>query len=189
MANKPKDRQQWIIDELKLNPTTSYTEMLAKYKQMFAKSKVTFDKDWKTSSESFKEYQLSLNKAKDEASINEEVQSLKNGLKSKTERLMILQKQIDDSISELEDGYTTEMKYDPDVKGWENVVRPMTVLEKKHLRGVIKDMQAEISKIQGDYAPTKLNHSGEIKGADLGLLTTQELIARSQAVKKINEQA
>lgn len=163
MANNPKDRQQWIHDELRINPTAEYTPMFAKYTPMFAKSKKTFDKDWKTASETFKIYQTSLNKAKDEVSISEEIISLKNGLKSKTERLFILQKQIDDSILELEDGYTSELRYDPDVKGWENINRPMSVLEKKHLRGIIKDLQAEISKIEGDYAPTKLDHSGEIK--------------------------
>jgi len=163
MANNPKDRQQWIQDELRLNPTCEYTPMFAKYWEMFAISKKTFDKDWKKASDAFKEYQEKLNKAKDEASIDEEIKGLKNGLKSKNDRLMILQKQIDNSIAELEDGYTTEMKYDPDVKGWENVVRPMTVLEKKHLRGIVKDMQAEISKIQGDYAPTKTELSGEVK--------------------------
>lgn len=151
MANTPKERKQWIHDQLKLNPIMSYTEMFANYLPKFAKSKVTFDKDWKSASETFKEYQFSLNKAKNEVSISEEIESIKSGLKSKTERLMILQNQIDKCLDELVDGYTTELKYDPDVKGWENIVRPMTILEKKHLRGIIRDMQAEISKIEGDY--------------------------------------
>jgi hypothetical protein len=44
-----------------------------------------------------------------------------------------------------------------------------------------------ISEMEGWKAPNKTEHSGEIKGINLGLLPTSELIERAKVVKKIDE--
>ena len=163
MANTPKERKQWIQDELKLNPVISYTEMFAKYLPMFAKSKVTFDKDWKRAVLVHNEYQNKLNNAKDELSIDSELQSVKSGLKSKSERLMILQKQVDNCGNELELGTVIEKKYSYDEKEYVDFERPLSIMERTYLRKTIRELQSEISKIEGDYASSKIEHSGEIK--------------------------
>lgn len=86
----PKQRQQWIYDELVKVPTLSYSVMFGNYSVMFGLSDKTFDKDWKKANESLKQYQETINKAKVKASINEEVKSLKKAILSKHEALEIL---------------------------------------------------------------------------------------------------
>lgn len=78
----------------------------------------------------------------EEAKGSEVVKAAKNGLKTKAERLMILQNEVDNSLKDLK----TARK----------------VFDKVSLRKVIKELQSEISKIEGDYAPTK----GEFTGKD-----------------------
>lgn len=158
MANNPKERQAWILDELKLNPTTTFGNCFSKYYEKFSKSEVTFSKDWNVASDVFKEYQIKAKKAKDDASIELEVDALKSGLKSKIERQMILQEQIDKSLAELENDDATDLKWDAENKIWDKVVRPLTVREKAELRKVVKELQSEISKMEGDYAPIKSEH-------------------------------
>jgi len=133
--NNPKDRQQWIYDALVQAPNTNYVEMFAKYTLEFAKSSKTFDKDWLKANESLKQYQYEVNKAKLKVSITEEVKALKIGIKSKMDRLMILQTEVENSLIDLESA--------------------STISEKVMLRKTIKELQSEISKIEGDYAATK----------------------------------
>jgi hypothetical protein len=81
-------------------------------------------------------------------------QAVKQGLKSKNERVLLLQKQVDDIQSELDADTTFEYIV---VQGRiQKVVRPLTPTEKAHLRRSIKYIQSEISKIEGDYAPKKV---------------------------------
>jgi hypothetical protein len=65
------------------------------YGQKWAKGKTTFDKDWNIANERYIEYQNKANKAKEEASIAKEVEAVKMGLKTKNERLLIYQSQVD----------------------------------------------------------------------------------------------
>lgn len=141
MADKPKDRQQWIYDLLKLEPALTYNECFTKYLQSFTNSRQTFTKDWKIANERAKEYQIKANKAKDDISIAIELESVKSGLKSKLKRQLELQEM-------LEPEYRTK-----DVVGLfkGEVVyteRPLTPTE-------IKNIHIELSKMDGSYAPTK----------------------------------
>jgi hypothetical protein len=88
--NNPKFRQQWILDELKKAPTTSYVEMFAKYSQEFAKSNKTFDKDWNKANTELKEYQQIINNAKLEESIATEKEAVKRNILSKLDAMEIL---------------------------------------------------------------------------------------------------
>lgn len=89
-------------------------------------------------------------------------ESLKSGLKSKLERLLALQKQEDQLQKELDDNKTiTSTFYDGAMI---SDYRELTPLERAKLHQVIKEIRAEISKIEGDYAPTKTantNSQGE----------------------------
>lgn len=158
---KPKQRQDWIFDLLKQEPTLNYTQCYAKYSLIYAKSKKTFDNDWNNASAAFKEYQIKANKAKEAVSIQSEVEAVKKGLKTKNERLAILQTQIEKSINELEDDLTTDIYY---FKGEPTEFeRPLTVAEKSKLRQVIKELQSEISKIEGDYAAVKSEVNAKVE--------------------------
>jgi hypothetical protein len=71
-----------------------------------------------------------------QAKTRETIQQAKNGLKTKADRLMIYQKQIDASLLELDND-------------------ELDTYERVALRKSIKELQSEISKIEGDYAPIK----------------------------------
>ena len=66
-------------------------------------------------------------------------EAVETGLKSKLERVMILQTEVDECLNDLYAG-------------------DLSILEKVRLRMAIKEIQGEISKIEGDYAASKLEH-------------------------------
>ncbi|MGL5468021.1 MAG: hypothetical protein ACRDCT_07495 [Shewanella sp.] len=127
----------------------------------FGKSSKTFDKDWKVANSELSDYQDKLKKQKETIAIKEDVKLFKDGLKTKSERLLIYQKQINDIEKELEDGTTQEYKMASGIPLL--ITRNLLPIEKSSMRKTLKDLQAEISKIEGDYAPAKTEHSGEIK--------------------------
>jgi hypothetical protein len=143
--NNPKSRQEWIYETLTLEGL-GFSEMFSKYSEKFSKSEVTFNKDWCVANERYIEYQNKANKAKEEASIAKEVEAVKQGLKTKNERLLIYQSQVDNMLLELE----TKQCYDD-----EGNMRAMTQRELNDTRKTLQVIQSEISKIEGDYAPTK----------------------------------
>ena len=151
--NNPKERQQWIYEELIKAPTLSYSVMFGKYSEVFGLSDKTFDKDWKKANESLKQYQEQVNNAKVKASINEEVKAVKIGLKSKIDRLLILQKLVDECLEQL----TTKQCNDTIiVEGTvKNIKRLMNQRELNDTRKTLQSLQSEISKIEGDYAVAK----------------------------------
>lgn len=158
--NTPASRQQWIYDLLKGKPDLSYEVMFTKYSLTFTKmSKRTFAKDWKKSSERFKDYQKTVQGEKEKVSIQEETEAVKNGIKTKNQRIEIYQGQINEILKELQEGTHEEItkKDDKTTK----VVRSLTPSEKTAMRKAIKELQSEISKIEGDYAETKVKHSGD----------------------------
>lgn len=156
--NNPKTRQQWIYDLLKSEPDLLYGDVFTKYLQKFTKlSRQTFTKDWNIAKQRHQDYQQKLQKEKEAISIKEDLEPLKRGLKTKNDRLITLQKQIDATERELEIGTFTEIKRDGDKAL--KFERPLTPYEKAMMRRTIKHLQSEISKIEGDYAPTKVDHS------------------------------
>jgi hypothetical protein len=67
--------------------------------------------------------------------------------------LEVYQKQVDDILNELENGMTEELLI---VSGQpKKTTRKHTVSETALLRRTLRELQAEISKIEGDYAATK----------------------------------
>ncbi len=124
--------------------------------------------------------QLSIirNKALEETLIEGAVDSLKKGLKTKHERLMILQKECDNIIMELNAGVTTDYIYNGYGKQ-KKVVKEMSVNERAYLRRTLKDIQSEISKIEGDYAPTKIDPDGFV----LQPITQIEIVHSTQEMK------
>lgn len=149
-SNNPKGRTQFIIDELKVNPAKGFSEMFSVCLEKFSISEVTFSKDWGKAQIVFSEYQKTLKEAKDKVSINLEVKALESGLKSKFDRLAILQNQVDEIMTDLKVGLIEKPNGE---------FRELNPVEKSKLRQVLKEIQAEISKIDGDYAPTKTDLS------------------------------
>jgi len=179
MTNNPKNRQKWIFDLLKVEGLT-YGECFSKYFVEFSKSEVTFNKDWLKVSALASAYQERVNKAKEDVIIGHEIKALKNGLKTKNQRLLFYQNQIDLMEKQLTGDIKTyfivnnKPVINPNSKG--EYILP---LEKQNeIRKQIKDYQTEISKIEGDYAATK----SEVK--DTTELSPEK---RTQMIKELTE--
>lgn len=86
------------------------------------------------------------NKANSEETISQAKQAVKTQINTKNERLAILQKQIDELMYDLQHGM---------IEKGDGSLRELNPVEKSKLRQVIKEIQSEISKIEGDYAVSK----------------------------------
>ena len=157
MANNPKERQQWIQDELKLNPALSFTECLPRYTLMFPVSRETFKNDWKKAQAQHTAYQSKVNLAKEQSSIALEVKGQELGIKSKQSRVLFYQNQID--VMELQLHGQSKFMFivgnkpipSHNSKGEFN----LPIEKQNEIRNQIKSYQTEISKIEGDYATIK----------------------------------
>lgn len=110
----------------------------------------------------YPEYQKNrLNRIVD-TTIDGEAEAIKAGLKSKYDRVLELQRQVDAMKSELDNNSTVVSVFHNGELYTDK--RPLSSLEKSRLHQVIKELRAEISKIEGDYAPTKSTVT--IDGAD-----------------------
>lgn len=156
---KPKIRQEWILDRLKESRGITYTELCGEYSVEFGKSNRTFDKDWIKAKGEFEIYNEKLQEEKDEIRKENEKNFIRNGLRTKFERIRLLQDLIDEAMAEHKKGTQTEIVKDGDDPV--EYERPLTPFEKNALRRTIRQLQAEISKIEGDYAEKKLIHSND----------------------------
>lgn len=96
--------------------------------------------------------------------VEETTEAVKKGLKSKLDRVLLLQKQVDDIQADLDAGITVDYVI---LQGkLQKVNKEISVTDKAYMRKTIKDIQAEISKIEGDYAPEKREVTGK-DGQDL----------------------
>lgn len=125
-------------------------EVMAKFGEVWQTPPRTFDRYFKTAKESYSEQRETINNEKLSTTIEVEKEAVKMGVKSKIERLLILQREVDNCALDLENGFTEELKSDGQL-----LIRPITIQEKTALRNTIKNLQSEISKIEGDYAVTK----------------------------------
>ena len=189
MANSPKERQQWIQDELRLNPVLSFKDCFSKYLVRFSKTEVTFSKDWKTAQTTHKDYQTKLNNAKDEVSIGMELESLKSGLKSKLDRLMFYQNQIDEMQKQLTGAsrfmFIVGNKPVASHNSKGDFILP---LEKQNdIRKAIKEYQTEISKIEGDYAITKPARTHILQGNNEKPIAIKVSVTKEE-IKQISDE-
>jgi hypothetical protein len=132
----------------------------------FQKTERTFWNKWKISQS---EYQILLTerqKAKNSTIVSNDVQNVSNGLKSKSERLMNLQRQADDIQRMLDSNITPDIVKSPKQLEYMEIERKLTYIERAQLMKALRELQSEISKIEGDYAPIK----GENKNENSGII-------------------
>ena len=139
----------FILKELNKG-NVQYKDVASVFCGKFRLSERSFDKYWKIANQTHSQQRELINNAKLTTTIEEEKEAVKIGLKSKFERLLILQNEVDNCTKDLDNGFTEELKSDGQL-----LSRPITIQEKTALRNTIKNLQSEISKIEGDYAPTK----------------------------------
>jgi hypothetical protein len=150
---------EFIINELEKG-NVKYNDVVNVFLPKFSLTRPTFDKYWKLANEAYKVKRDVINEAKLSETIQIEKEVVKTIISNKLERLEIYHNQIVNCIKELNHGFTEDMK------GGELFSRPLTISEKALLRKTIKDLQSEISKIEGDYATSKLEMSFNV-GLDM----------------------
>lgn len=162
MAVKP-NKEKVIADIVsELNKGVERKDMIAKYCKKFQKSERTIDTYWKIANSRYLELQQSINKQIEIDSTESAKELLKQGLKSKSERLLLLQKQVDDLEMELHNNVMHFHSFSDGeiITG----TRAMNSLERAKVSDVIKSIQSEISKIEGDYAAAKKDITVTEKG-------------------------
>lgn len=88
--NNPKGRQMFILDELKINSSLSFSDMFSKCFERFSISEVTFSKDWVKVQTELKHYQEAIKNAKLEESIKIEKEAVRRKILTKLEAMEIL---------------------------------------------------------------------------------------------------
>ena len=160
-------------------------EVLAKVGKKWQLSERTFDRVWKIAQERHIETQSNIQSKLNDTLLDEKEGSLKSGLKSKLDRLLELQKQVEELNKELETNIMIVHTFSDGeiVTG----MRPMNSIEKASINKTIKEIRAEISKIEGDYAPTKTANTdtqgNDIK-PDLTKYTDEELRTIAELQRK-----
>ena len=142
----------FIISELNKG-NVQYKDVMLVFVSKFELTEQTFVRYWKQANESHKEQRELINNAKVSTTINEEVKAVKVGLKSKIDRLLILQKLVDECLEQLA---TKQCNDTIIVEGTvKNIKRLMNQRELNDTRKTLQSLQSEISKIEGDYAVAK----------------------------------
>jgi hypothetical protein len=139
---------------------TAITELQGVIK---TKYKIGNDRYFKIANETLNEWANLKDKAINEQILTNASESLKSGLKSKLERLLELQEQIKKLNDELEANVMIVSTFSDGelITG----MRPLNAIEKATVNKTIKEIRAEISKIEGDYAPNKTAHT-DVSGND-----------------------
>jgi hypothetical protein len=83
--------------------------------------------------------------------------ALKSGLKSKIEKQLHLQKAIDEIQADIDRGISEEYIFENGVYTLQENI--MTAQTKAYLRKTIKELYAELNKMEGDYAPNQVGHT------------------------------
>jgi len=140
--NKQEAYISFIEDQLKagnMSFNSVYKAILSKFKL----SEPTFSKYWKIANERHSKAILAINEAKTEEYIATEKETINGIIKTKHERLLFLQSLLDTCVIELQRIEKPDLKIQAAAK--------------------IKDIQAEISKIEGDYAASKVESEVSVK--------------------------
>lgn len=105
------------------------------------------------------DWQKLKEKAQSEQIHTNTTEALKSGLKSKTERIHDIQNQISELKEKLADNQ--DFKYMIVAGKVQKVVCEIDLSTRAYLHKTIKELESEISKMQGDYTSTKVEVSGK----------------------------
>lgn len=161
-------------------------ELLSKYAKKWGRSEKSIDRyivKAKTIAQTLTE---KARKATEDVYIEETKEAAKNGLKSKTERVLEYQDEIIKMYQQLNGeihftfkvGNSIKKSHGPDG----SFMVPVDI--QNDIRAMIKSYKTEISKIQGDYAPAKIAET-DSAGNDLHKKTDAELLERLSFLKKL----
>ena len=151
---KTKAYVDFILTELRKG-NVQWSNNVGLFMGKYGVTEETFRKYWNIANETFKIEQDEIINRKSIEYKSNEIEAFKTQIRSKTERLISYQVQIEHIEKELVTGKTKELISFKDGKA-QMVDRDLTVFEKNSLRKTLKELQAEISKIEGDYAPKQI---------------------------------
>lgn len=122
-------RIKWIFEKMVASPLLSSGDLFTLYLKGNKRiTERTFQQYLKEARKEFESYQKKVQKEKESVSIEAEKEAIKKGLKTKIERLLILQNQVDKIIREIENGYwTDEIVLDGVIKEIQRPLRPMEI--------------------------------------------------------------
>jgi len=170
MNGKAHKYVTFIVDELKKG-NVKYKDVFKVFLSEFKSSEPTFAKYWKMANAEFSKVSSEAEEKKHEAFIKDEVNQVAKGLRPKHIRMDELQQSVDRIKTVIENG-TTKDSYIDYKKGMAiEIERPLTEIEKGALEKVSKELTAELNKMDGSYAPAKLDHT--TNGKDLPQTTIQ----------------
>lgn len=122
-------RIKWIFEKMVASPLLSSGDLFTLYLKGNKRiTERTFQQYLKEARKEFESYQKKVQKEKESVSIEAEKEAIKKGLKTKIERLLILQNQVDKIIREIENGYwTDEIVLDGVIKEIQRPLRPLEI--------------------------------------------------------------
>lgn len=154
MAVKP-NKENIITDMLtELANGITYSECLVDIGSKWQLPEQTFVRYWNEANKRHLETQQEAQKQMNDETIKAMVDAVKSGLKSKIERTLEKQKDIQLLRDSVESGLTDDY-YIADGQ-YITYQRPLTMVEKATILKRASEIESEISKIEADYAPTKI---------------------------------
>jgi hypothetical protein len=153
MAKDSKEYTTFILTELRKG-NIKFTDVALLFFTKFNLSKPTFAKYWKMANETHNNFILQRETKLNDVTIKENIETLSNGLKTKSQRLINLQNQVDEINGMLLSGITPDTIIDAKTLTSVDIERRITYIERAQLMKALRDLQGEISKIEGDYAAT-----------------------------------
>lgn len=166
MGNKSTIERKSISDavlksELRKLFSKGITQKSNAYEQTRTKFKMTKQRFWNMFDVVHADWAKLKDKAESEGIIEATKEAAKTGLKSKLEKQLHIQKEIDSIQADIDRGILEDYVI---VGGKVQVVnKTMNAETKAYLRKTIKDLYAELNKMDGDYAPNRHTLEGELK--------------------------
>lgn len=183
----PKPSKQVIIDAIikEIEQGKTRAQTLGKIGKKWEISRTTFDRHWKTANDKQKERQEKASKAADAVYIETKAEAVKTGLKSKLEKQLELQNEInliDQQIKgEVQFTFVVGNKVN---KSHNGDIFMLPVQIQNELRARKLQYYSELNKMEGDYAPTKVAQT-DSHGNDIKERTDDELLKRLSFLKKL----
>lgn len=156
MANSvSRENRIQIMFDMMLKGVTERKEIFTKFYKKVKVSPKTFDNYYKLASGRFLAHQEAVNLQRTKEHAQLVAQGQKTALKSKIERLSEKQADVDKLRAVAERGLTWDVYFEPKTGIPIEYERQMTTGEIANILKRATEIEAEISKIEGDYAATK----------------------------------
>ena len=144
--------QTYLIDLLKKGDVDA-KKVISVFCKKFQKTERTFWTHWKEAQETYSKLIQTIESKKDDIYTQTNIKAFEDGLKTKIEKQLHLQKQIDDIQSDIDRGIVEDYIV---VGGKLQIVNKIMNAETKAmLRRTITNITSELNKMAGDYAPAK----------------------------------